>query len=91
MLAYSLCRRVYMRYYFTYVLISKKDGKYYIGWTDNVERRLIAHNLGKVDSTKSRKPFELIYYEACLSKKKAIDREKQLKTGFGRKYIKSRI
>ncbi|MFC1600584.1 GIY-YIG nuclease family protein [Patescibacteria group bacterium] len=80
-----------MKYYFTYVLVSEKDGKYYIGWTDNVERRLKAHNLGKAISTKDRKPFKLVYYEACLDRKKAIIREKQLKTGFGRKYIKKRV
>ena len=80
-----------MKYYFTYVLISKTDGNYYIGWTDDVERRLKAHNLGKVGSTKNRRPFKLVYYEACLIKKRAIHREKQLKTGFGRKYLKGRI
>ena len=80
-----------MKWYFTYVLISEKDGKYYIGWTDNFEKRFRDHNSGRVLSTKSRRPFKLAYYEACLSKKKAIAREKQMKTGFGRKYIKNRI
>jgi putative endonuclease len=49
------------------------------------------HNSGQVESTKSRLPLELVYYEACLSKDKAISREKTLKTGFGRKYLKNRI
>jgi len=77
--------------YYTYVLQSAKDDFLYIGWTDDVVRRVEAHNAGKVVSTKSRIPFVLVYYEACLSKQRAIRREKQLKTGFGRKYIKNRI
>lgn len=77
--------------YFTYVLQSQKDGKLYIGWTDDLEERLSNHNDGEVDSTRERKPLKLVYYEGCLSKEKAIAREKQLKTGFGRKYLKNRI
>jgi putative endonuclease len=44
-----------------------------------------------VESTKLRIPFELVYYEACLIKEKAIQREKQLKTGFGRAYLYRRL
>jgi len=77
--------------FYTYVLRSKKDGKLYIGCTSNIEKRLAKHNTGTVTATKSRLPFELIYYEACLSKEKSITREKQLKTGFGRSYLKKRI
>lgn len=46
------------------------------------------HNLGKVISTKSRIPFEIIFYEAYKNKKDAFDREQFLKTGWGRNYIK---
>lgn len=77
--------------FYTYVLRSEKDNSLYIGWTNNLKNRLAKHNSGKVYSTKSKLPIKLVYYEACLSKVKAIKREKQLKTGFGRKYIKSRI
>ena len=80
-----------MRYYYTYVLKSSVDNKLYIGWTDDLKRRLITHNNGLVNSTAIRKPFVLIYYEACLSKPKAIEREKQLKTGFGRAFLKKRV
>ncbi len=79
------------KYYFTYVLRSKSDNKLYVGWTNNLKIRLKKHNAGKVISTKNRLPLSLVYFEACTSKEKAIKREKQLKTGFGRKYIKSRI
>ena len=78
-------------FYYTYVLKSEIDNKFYIGWTDNLKKRLYNHNNGLVAATKFRKPLNLIYYEACLNKKKAIRREKQLKTGFGRAYLKNRV
>ena len=78
-------------FYYTYVLKSKIDKKLYTGWTDDLLLRVKKHNSGLVKATKDRRPLELIYYEACLSKKKAISREKQLKTGFGRAYLKRRL
>ena len=79
------------KYYYTYVLESILDRKLYIGWTDNLVSRLKKHNNGLVQATKNRRPLRLVYYEACLLREKAIEREKALKTGFGRKYLKSRI
>ena len=84
-------RQMQMKYYYTYVLKSIKDDKFYVGWTDNLKLRLKEHNGGRVKSTKSRKPFSLVYFEACLNRKLAIKREKQLKTGYGRLYIKRRL
>lgn len=78
-------------FYYTYVLRSLKDNKYYIGSTSNLITRLKLHNQGNVNSTKGRKPLELIYYEACLSKDKAEKRERYFKTGFGRGFLKTRI
>lgn len=78
-------------FFYTYVLKSRKDGKLYIGWTNNLKERLLEHNNGKVSATKGRVPFDLIYYEACLIKDSAIKREKQLKSGFGRAYLKRRL
>jgi len=78
-------------FYYTYVLISDKDGKFYVGWTNNLEERIDTHNKGLVESTKHRRPLELIYYEACQNKEKAIKREKYFKTGFGRRFLKDRI
>ena len=77
--------------FYTYVLKSTVDNNLYIGWTKDLKNRLATHNSGLVESTKHRKPLELIYYEACLSEEKAIKREKQLKTGFGRLYLKNRM
>jgi putative endonuclease len=78
-------------FFFTYVLRSKKDSKLYIGWTNDLKHRLKQHNLGVVEATKYRIPLELIYFEACSQKEKAIKREKYFKTGFGRKFLKERI
>jgi putative endonuclease len=80
-----------IKFYYTYVLLSLKDNEIYIGYTDDINHRLKEHNLGNVLATKSRLPLKLVYFEACLNREKAIKREKTLKTGFGRKYIKSRI
>ncbi|MCL5407245.1 MAG: GIY-YIG nuclease family protein [Patescibacteria group bacterium] len=77
--------------FYTYVLLSQQDNKLYIGWTNNIKSRLSKHNNKKVKSTKDRGPFILIYLEACLNKKDAISREKSLKTGFGRAYLKKRL
>jgi len=77
--------------YYTYVLESTKDQKLYIGWTNDLKKRLEKHNSGKVPSTELRKPLKLIYYEACLSKEAAIKREKYFKTGFGRRFLKNRL
>ena len=78
-------------FYYTYVLRSLKDDNLYIGWTDDLDARIQMHNGGKVLSTASRIPFVLVYFEACLNKEKAIKREKYFKTGFGRRFLKTRI
>ena len=77
--------------YYTYVLKSKKDDRLYVGFCGDLKQRIREHNDGKVDATKNRRPLELIYYEACNNKYDAILREKSLKTGFGRAYLKRRI
>ncbi len=78
-------------YFYTYVLRSKKDGKLYIGQTEDLKSRVEKHNNGLVTATTPRIPLKLVYYEACLDKDKAIKREKYFKTGFGRRYLSSRI
>ena len=77
--------------YYTYVLKSLKDEKLYIGWTDDIKIRITSHNSGDVIATKNRRPLKAIYFEGCLNKKDAINREKSLKTGFGRAYLKRRL
>ena len=77
--------------FYVYVLNSLKDKKLYIGYTNNLKRRFQEHNAGKNEVTKDRNPFRLLYYEACNQKEDALKRELQLKTGFGREYLKRRL
>lgn len=77
--------------FYTYVLESKNDHDHYIGWTDDLKSRFKKHTEGKVVATKHRRPLELVYYEACQNKQKAIQREKYFKTGFGRRFLKERV
>lgn len=76
---------------YTYVLQSKKDKNWYTGSTNNLRKRLKEHNAGKVRSTRGRGPFALIYYEACQEEKDARRREKYLKSGPGKRYLKDRL
>jgi putative endonuclease len=65
--------------FYLYILKSKKDKNLYIGSTKDLKKRFEEHNKSKVFSTKSRIPFELIYYEAYKSEKDARKRESNLK------------
>ena len=73
--------------YFVYVLQSLKDQNLYVGFTDKIERRLEEHNSGKNFSTKSRRPFKLVYYEAVPTKEEAVEREKFYKSGRGHEVL----
>ena len=77
--------------FYTYVLKSNVDSKFYIGCTSDLKKRFEEHNTGKVEATKSRLPMVLVYYEACLSKAKAFKREKYFKTGYGRRFLTERV
>ena len=77
--------------FYTYVLKSKKDGKMYTGYTDNLRRRFKEHNNGESVYTKEKGLFNLIYYEACIEQKDARSRESYLKSGKGKRYLKSRL
>jgi putative endonuclease len=65
--------------FYLYVLRSKKDNEMYIGSTNDLKKRLVMHNSGKIYSTRSRKPFDLVYYEAYKAEKDARKREHNLK------------
>ncbi|MBU4445477.1 MAG: GIY-YIG nuclease family protein [Candidatus Marinimicrobia bacterium] len=77
--------------YYVYVLKSLIDNNLYVGYTKEIENRLNEHNNGKVFYTKNRRPFQLIYYEACVNQQDATHREKYLKTSWGKRYLKSRM
>ena len=78
-------------FYYTYILKSLKDNKFYTGYTKNLKLRFEQHNSGLVESTKNRRPFKLVYYEACLNQQDATHREKYLKTHYGKMFIKQRL
>ena len=65
--------------FFVYILKSNKDKKLYTGYTNDLRKRFKEHNLGLVKSTKSRRPFHLVYYEAYSSQQDATKRERNLK------------
>lgn len=77
--------------HYTYVLRSMKDMKFYTGYTKDLKLRFKQHNKGLVESTKDRRPLELIYYEACLDRDDATKREKYLKSYHGRMFLKNRL
>ncbi len=64
------------------------DGSLYIGQTDDFPRRLSEHEQGKVSWTAPRLPVEPIHWEIFATREEAVQREKDLKTGFGRKWLK---
>ena len=64
---------------YTY-LLRCADGTLYCGWTDNIEKRLAAHNSGKASKyTRSRLPVKLVYYESFETKQEAMSREARIK------------
>lgn len=77
--------------YYIYVLRSLVDKHMYTGYTDDLRKRFNRHNKGLISSTKQRTPFELVYYEACCNQQDATAREKFLKTGMGKRYLKNRL
>lgn len=81
--------------YYVYVLncIDSISGArdLYIGFTKDLRNRVKEHKSGEVKTTKKFNKINLVYYEACLSEDDARKRELQLKTGFGRGYLKRRL
>ena len=68
-----------IRMYYTYILKSLKDGRHYIGYTNDLKRRLEDHNRGKSVSVKNRGPFEIVYTEKFETRIEAQNREKIIK------------
>ena len=77
--------------FFTYVLFSERDGKLYVGYSCDIDRRFAEHAAGHVPSTKDRRPLRLLYYEAYLTERKAKRREHFLKGGAGRAQLKEQL
>lgn len=79
-------------FFYTYVLMkSDKDDKLYIGYTNNLVRRIEEHKKGLNFSTKYRLPCNLIYFEGCTNEQDARRREHYLKTTRGRIFLSLRL
>ena len=75
--------------YYVYALKSSRDNRIYVGVTKDINNRVKEHNLGKTKSTKFYRPWVLFYREEFNSRIVAREREKELKSGFGKEYLKS--
>ena len=71
--------------FFVYILRSERSGRFYIGHTENIEKRLLEHNTGRVAATRSKGPWELVYSQSFATRSEAARRETQVKQ------MKSRI
>ncbi len=78
-------------FYYVYVIQSKKNSMWYTGLAVDLRKRFKEHNQNKSTYTKNRGPFELIYYESCKNITDARSREKYLKSGMGKRYLKNRL
>ncbi len=79
------------QFFYVYVLRSRKDLNFYVGFTRDLRVRFKQHQSGAVQATRKRLPLELVYYEACRTQDDAIHREKYLKTAWGKRFIKTRL
>jgi len=69
--------------YFVYILLSKKDGRLYVGCTRDVAQRVKRHNNNEVPATRNRRPLVLVYSQKFLEKADAFERERFLKSLWG--------
>jgi putative endonuclease len=74
--------------YIVYAIVSKKDRQIYVGFTANIERRVKEHNSGNTFSTKAFRPWQLLYTETASDRIEARKKEKYLKSGVGKEFLK---
>lgn len=79
------------RFYYVYILQSLKNNKWYTGYTNDLRKRFNQHQRNLSAYTKGRGPFKLIYYEASLNEEDAKSRERYLKSGMGKRYLRNRL
>ena len=89
----SLTRQEFQknRMFYVYVLRSETDFGFYIGFSNNLRLRLRQHKDRQSFATSHRGPWKLIYYEAYLSRDDALGRERYLKSGAGRRFLKAQL
>jgi putative endonuclease len=83
-------RRFFVMHY-VYVLRSTSDDGFYIGYSASLRKRFQEHVQGDSFATSYRGPWKLIYYEAYLERDDALGRERYLKSGSGRKFLKAQL
>jgi len=76
---------------YVYVLRSLKDSGFYVGYSVNLRKRIQEHKKGFSFATSFRGPWRLIYYEAYLNQEDALGRERYLKSGSGRRFLKAQL
>jgi putative endonuclease len=77
--------------HYVYVLHSVRDHGFYIGYSTNLRKRFEQHSQGYSLATSYRGPWKLIYYEAYLEQAGALGRERYLKSGAGRRFLRSQL
>jgi len=77
--------------FYVYILISLRDNKFYIGYTNNLKIRMSQHSEGKVESTKNRRPLKLLYYECYIEELDARRNEDYYKTTKGREDLRKKL
>jgi putative endonuclease len=73
--------------YYVYIIQSAKDGRYYVGSTQDIEARVARHNQGRSKYTRNRGPWEVVYFEEYSRRADAVKREKVIKNRKRRDYI----
>jgi len=77
--------------YYVYILWSKKSKIFYTGYTENLKKRLTEHNNGVSSSTKTHRPWMLVFYSAFNDKALAKNFENYLKSGSGKSFAYKRL
>jgi putative endonuclease len=85
------CEGKIVQKFFLYILQSEKNKKYYIGITKDIETRLNQHNRGVGKSTRSNRPWRLVYTKEYNTRSEAGIREKQIKNQKSRAHIEKLI
>jgi len=78
-----------LKVFYVYVLKSVERNYIYVRLTNSVERRLSEHNKGKERTTRAYRPFDLLFTESFVTRVEARKREKYLKSGCGKEWIKN--
>ena len=74
--------------YYVYAIVAKNKDRIYVGLTKNLQSRIKEHNSGKTKSTKYYRPWSLLYVENLNSRLEARLREKKLKSGAGKEFLR---